>query len=99
MMADHRAGPLKKRDLKYDYSDLASLDDPLQKDVPDASALNRREWYQMLYFINKFANINGKGSAGVARHAEKLIHENVPADLQSHEKIKQWLLTHWKRHS
>ncbi|MDB5765113.1 MAG: hypothetical protein JWQ21_4108 [Herminiimonas sp.] len=99
MVTDHRVGPLKKGDLKYRYPGLAGTDDPLQKAEPDASELNRQEWYEMLYFINKFANINGKGSGGVAKHAEKLIHENVPSGLRSHEKIRQWLLDHWKFYS
>jgi len=92
-------GPLKKADLKYGYADVAGSDESAQKAEPDSSRLNRREWYEVLYFINKFANLNGKGSAGVARHAEKLIHENVPPDLHNHDKIRQWLLDHWKFHS
>jgi hypothetical protein len=99
MATDHRAGPLKKADLKYSYADLAGSDDPVQKEEPDSSRLNRHEWYEMLYFINKFSNLNGKGSAGVAKQAEKLIHENVPPNLHCHDKIRQWLLDHWKFHS
>lgn len=98
-MTDHRMGPLKKSDLKYNYANLNNSDDPAQKEEPNSSQLNRQEWYEMLYFINRFANVNGKGSAGVAKHAEKLIQENLPADLHSHDKIRQWLLDHWKFYS
>jgi hypothetical protein len=96
---DHRAGPLKKSDLKYRYSDAAERVDPMQLDEPDAAYLNRQEWYQVLYFVNMFANVYGKGSTGVARHAEKLLHEHLPRDLRSHDKITQWLLNYWKFHS
>lgn len=96
MILDHRAGPLKKSDLKYAYRGLSEAGDPLQMAEPDVAVLNRHEWFEMLYFVNKFANINGKSSPSVARHTEKLIHENVPSDVRGHEGVKQWLLDHWK---
>lgn len=96
---DHRAGPLKKSDLKHRYPGSIKVDDPMRLDEPDPSHLNRQEWYEVLYFVNMFANLYGKGSTGVARHAEKLLHEHVPAELRSHDRIKQWLLDYWKFHS
>ena len=96
---DHRVGPLTKSDLKYCYSGYVKSDDPAQLEEPDPACLNRRQWYEVLYFVNMFANIYGKGSSGVARHAEKLLHDHVPQDLNSHEQIKQWLLDYWKFHS
>ncbi len=96
---DHRTGPLKKSDLKYRYAETIEVDDPRQLDQPDSSRLNRQAWNEVLYFVNMFANLYGKGSPGVAKHAEKLLHEHVPSDLHSHDKIKQWLLDYWKFHS
>ncbi|OGB27524.1 MAG: hypothetical protein A3I66_06490 [Burkholderiales bacterium RIFCSPLOWO2_02_FULL_57_36] len=96
---DHRAGPLTKSDLKYRYSESIEADNPLQLEEPDPSRLNRQDWYEVLYFVNMFANRYGKGSTGVARHAEKLLHEHVPPELHSYSQIKQWLLDHWKFHS
>lgn len=96
---DHRAGPLKKSDLKYSYPETNDAEDPRQLDRPDTSRLNRHAWYEVLYFVNMFANLYGKGSPGVAKHAEKLLHEHVPSQLHSHENIKQWLLDYWKFHS
>jgi hypothetical protein len=96
---DHRAGPLKKSDLKYSYSGSIEVDDPMRLNEPDPSHLNRREWYEVLYFVNMFANLYGKGSTGVARQAEKLLRECVPLELDSHDRIKQWLLDYWKFHS
>jgi hypothetical protein len=96
---DHRAGPLRKSDLKYSYSGSIEVDNPMRLDEPDSSHLNRREWYEVLYFVNMFANRYGRGSTGVARHAEKLLHEYVPSELHSHDRIAQWLLDYWKFHS
>ena len=96
---DHRVGPLKKADLKHPYPGSVKTADLLQLDQPDPSHLNRQEWYEVLYFVNMFANMYGKGSTGVARQAEKLLHEHVPPELRSHDRIKQWLLDYWKFHS
>lgn len=96
---DHRAGPLKKADLKYRYPEQGAVPDLKELAQPDASRLNRHQWYEVLYFVNMFANLYGKGSPGVAKHAEKLLHEHVPPELHSHDRIKQWLLDHWKFHS
>jgi hypothetical protein len=96
---DHRAGPLKESDLKYQYSESRPVPHSLQSDAPDPSCLNRRNIYEVLYFVNRFAILYGKGSTGVARQAEKLLHEQVPPELHSHEKIMQWLLDYWKFHS
>jgi hypothetical protein len=95
---DHRLGPLKKSDLKYRYSGSRTADDPMRLEEPDPSRLNRQDWYEVLYFVNMFANRYGKGSSGVARHAEKLLRECVPPEFDGHERIKQWLLDNWKFH-
>ena len=97
MNVDHRAGPLKISDLKYSFHpESIRPDDVLKLDTPDSAELRRHDWFEMLYFVNKFANTNGLGSTGVARHAEKLIHEKVPQHLRSHEQIRKWLLDNWK---
>ena len=97
MNVDHRAGPLKVSDLKYTYHpDTPSPDDLMTLNEPDSTDLRRHDWFEMLYFVNKFANTNGLGSLGVAKHAEKLIQEKVPPHLRSHEQIRKWLLDNWK---
>lgn len=97
MELDHRVGPLRKSDLKYNYhADVHGTDDLKNWNEPNSADLRRHDWYEMLFFVNKFANTNGLGSLGVAKHAEKLIQEHVPAHLRSHEEIKEWLLDNWK---
>lgn len=97
MSVDHRVGPLKKSDLKYTYHpDLPDAEDLSKWHEPDSSNLRRHDWYEMLYFVNKFANTNGLGSLGVAKHAERLIQEHVPHGLRSHDEIRKWLLDNWK---
>jgi hypothetical protein len=95
-MADHRVGPLTKDDLQYPYPDGPSAgDDPRMRRIPDSVLLNRNEWYEMLYFINKFANDNASGRPGVAEKAERLIHKHLPSELRSREHVAKWLVDHW----
>ena len=93
---DHRISPLKKSDLQYSYpTGPTENDDPKKRGEPDSSLLNRHEWYEMLYFVNKFANTHGNSSAGVAKKAERLIHKHLPSDLRSHAKVSTWLVANW----
>lgn len=82
---DHRLSPLKKIDLKFNYEPgAAGGDAPAKRSVPDSKLLHRNEWYEVLYFVNKFANEKGGGNANVALKAERLIKMNtVPTDRKS----------------
>lgn len=96
MAVDHRLTPLKKSDLQFNYPpSTTSGDDPSKRNFPDDIFLNRSEWYEMLYFCNKFANTCGKESKTVALKAERLIHGNVPSNLHSHANIQKWLIDNW----
>lgn len=97
---DHRLTPLKKSDLKFKYDPgTAGGDDPAKRGVPDSKLLHRNEWYEVLYFVNKFANEKGGGNANVALKAERLIKTStVPANLHSHENISNWLVSNWDKH-
>lgn len=95
--ADHNAGPLTKNDLQYRYtSPPGMLDDAELHDKPDRSLLNRRQWNEVLYFVNKFANERGNRNRKIALKAEWLIKTRVPENIRSHEYIEQWLLQNWK---
>lgn len=96
-MADHRVSPLKKSDLQFDYGAHAMGDDnPSLRGHPDSDLLNRSEQYEVLYFVNKFANDYGEGSAEVAKKAERLIHRYLPPDIRSRAKITDWMIRNWK---
>lgn len=94
---DHRLSPLKKGDLQYRYTPgPTASDDPGKRNVPDSSLLNRHEWYEMLYFVNKFANTYGHGSASVAKKAERLVHKHCPGNVRSHDNVSNWLVANWE---
>jgi len=84
--------------LKHSYSPRATGDDnPKVRGTPDSSLLNRSESYEMLYFVNKFANDYGSGKSGVALKAERLIKLHLPSDKRSHANVTDWLRENWKK--
>ncbi|WP_217433130.1 hypothetical protein [Rugamonas aquatica] len=101
-MADHRLTPLKKSDLQFRYTPgVTEGDDPSKRNAPDSALLNRSEWYEVLYFVNKFANENtssGSDTGLVAKKAERLIHRYLPGNQRSHAHVTTWLLNNWSTH-
>lgn len=96
MGVDHRVSPLKKGDLQYRYADSGvGNDNPALRGTPDSAMLNRGQWYEVLYFVNKFANEYGNGSEGVAKKAERLIQKHLPSNQRSHEHVTSWLRNNW----
>ena len=100
-MADHRLEPLKKSDLQFSYTPSVTVgDDPSKRNAPDNVFLNRSEWYEVLYFVNKFANDHGTADSNrslVAKKAERLIHRYLPSDQRSREHVTAWLLSSWQK--
>ena len=97
MAVDHRVSPLSKSDLQYTYPPgTVGSDNPALRGTPDSILLNRNEWYEVLYFINKFANDHGNGKAIVAKKAERLIKKHLPSDQRSQANVTAWLRTNWQ---
>lgn len=90
---------ISKDDLYYDdYSwTVYANDDPEVTGKPDSTLLNRKEGYEILYFLNKVLNDWGiydilKG----AEKMEKMIRNDVPSNIRSQKKIEQWLWDNWQ---
>lgn len=97
MQTDHRRSPLQKHDLQYSYPEpLTGGDDPTKREEPDRTLLNRSQWYEMLYFCNRFANENLNGKKDVALRVERLIKDGfVPSNLHKQDKIEQFIIDNW----
>lgn len=91
-------GLISKIDLYYtDYSWNALYgDNPKITGEPDSTLLNRKEGYEILYFINKFSEIYSFKQKNSAVKVEKMIREEVPSDRRSQENIKTWIVQNWK---
>ncbi len=88
---------IKKADLIYtDYSwTVLNSDNPKITGKPDSTLLNRKEGYEILYFINKFAEIHELKTKESAEKIEKKIRHEVPTAIHSQEKIETWIINNW----
>lgn len=88
---------ISKDDLYYkDYSwTTISGDNPKVTGQPDSTLLNRKEGYEILYFVNKYCELKGLKQKSNATKVERLIREKVPANIYSQAKIKTWIEDNW----
>jgi hypothetical protein len=89
---------ISKADLFYkDYKWTAyPTDDPRITGKPDSTLLNRHEGYEVLYFLNKFAEKHGLKEKASATKAEKMIRIELPSTSRSQENVAKWLVENWK---
>lgn len=89
-----------KSDMVYkDYSwTVLNGDNPKITGEPDSTLLNRKEGYEVLYFINKFSEIHEFKQKASATKIEKMIREAVPGDIRSQKNIKEWLEKNWEKY-
>lgn len=89
---------LQKSDLAYKYSWTAiNGDDPKVTGKPDSTFLNREEGYEVLPFINRFANEHDFKNKSSGLKVECLIKEFLPGNIRSHANVKKWLVDNWKK--
>lgn len=91
---------LLKSDLKFSYSWVAvSNDNPKFFGKPDNTLFNRNEGYEVLYLINKFAEMYSlhKKSSGI--HMEYLIHNYLPSNCRNQEDVCAWVYTNWRKYA
>lgn len=78
----------------YTWSSKDTNDDPKFIHAQDSAMLNRREGYEMLYFINSLAKTwYWSSPVPVERYQnlEKVIREKVPGNIRTHAAIKDWI--------
>jgi|GEM_PF-2395967 len=98
MAIDHRLSPLKKSDLQFTYPDgHTSGDDPKLRNHPDSDLLSRNEWYEALYFCNKYANTHTTNLTPheTALKVERLLHTKIPGKLHGRANVIDWLEKNW----
>lgn len=89
---------ITKEDLYYTnyFWTVLSGDNPKITGEPDSTLLNRQEGYEVLYFVNKFAEINELKQKKSATKVERMIQEEVPDDIRSQRRIKEWIERNWE---
>lgn len=91
---------ISKSDLFYkDYSWTAvSGDNPKVTGEPDSTLFNRHEGYEVLYLINKLAEIWKLNKKASATKMEKMIRNHLPSDIRSQVNVKQWIQDNWNNY-
>lgn len=88
---------LTRKDLQHDYSwEATGGDNPRLVGFPDDVLLSRTEGYEVLPFINRFAERYKLEQKVYGHKTEWLIRENLPTSIRSHEKVRKWLVDNWK---
>jgi len=84
---------LSKSDLIYqDYHWKAyGDDDPHITGSPDDTLFNRHEGYEMLYMINKLAEIWTIHDKAVGRKIELIIREHLPSYIRAQSGVRVWV--------
>jgi hypothetical protein len=88
---------ISRSELIYkDYSWTSyGNDDPKVSGEPDSTLLNRKEGYEILYFINKLSEDWKFKNKSSTQKIERLVRENVPHNLHSQKEIKKWISENW----
>ena len=96
-MIDYRTFPLLPTDLQCSHpSPPGCRRAAASRRVPVTFMLNPQDWFDVLYFVNRFAIQYGGGDAGFALQAERMIAEQLPPGVRVRRQVEDWLLQHWR---
>ena len=87
-----------ERNLIYkDYKWTQYLpNDPRINGKPDHTQFNSAEGKEVVYLINKLMILWDYRFSNTGNKIEKLIHDQLPADVNSQEAVKEWIHSHLK---
>lgn len=89
---------IAKSDLVGTYSWTAIPgDDPRVSGPPDSTLLSRREGYEVLYFINRPAEIHKLEQKSSGLKIERML-KLAPKELRSQAKVQAWIETNWSNY-
>jgi hypothetical protein len=73
-------------------------DDPRVTGRLDSTRFNRHEGYEMLYFINKFAEDHNLTSTSDGRKIELMIRQYLPSNIVMQQDVKNWIVNNWSKY-
>jgi hypothetical protein len=84
---------INKSDLKYKYSwNTIGDDNPKVTGTPDSTMFSRHEGYEVLYLINKLAEIWEFKNKSSCIKIETMINDSLPSDVRSQKNVENGLL-------
>ncbi len=89
-------GRIKKADLVYtDYSWKAAKDNPKKKGKLERAQLNRKQGYEVLYFVNRFLDKYYLKEPSSSAKIEHMLRKDIPKTIKDRKKIEAWIVEHW----
>jgi len=87
---------MKKADLGFkDYAWKAAGDNPKRKGKIERTQLNRKQGYEVIYFVNTFLEKYYLTETATGRKIEEMIRNKVPAVKKDRESIEKWIVENW----
>src|SRR4051812_16483993 len=92
-------GLVKTSDLKYHYSWTAIPgDNPRVSGLPDSTFFSRTEGYEVVYLINKYAEMHNLTQLAEGLKVERMIKTALPGEVRSQANVRQWIFDNWSRY-
>lgn len=87
---------MKKKNLGFkDYNWKAVNDNPGLRGKVERDQLNRKQGYEVLYFVNFFLEKYMLTEPETGRKIERLLRSEVPKKLKNRHDIEKWLVENW----
>lgn len=87
---------MKKSDLGFkDYAWKAVGDNPKRKGKIEHTHLNRKQGYEVIYFVNTFLEKYYLTETATGRKIEEMIRKKVPPANKDRESIEKWIVENW----
>lgn len=89
-----------KSDMQFaDYKWTAyPNDDPKVIGPPDSTLFNRHEGYEVLYLINKLAEIWDFKRKSSGEKMERMIRSSLPSEMVNQDQVRKWIHDNWDNH-
>ena len=89
-----------KSDMVYkDYRWSAyPSDDPRITGRPDNTLFNRHEGYEVLYLVNKLAELWDLKVVSSCQKMERMIRQHLPSDTRSQANVQTWIHANWSKY-
>ena len=92
-------GLLARSDLTFTYTWKADEGDNAKiTGFPDNKLLDRNEGYEVLPFINRYAEQHQLRQKTSGLKIERMIRTHLPGNTRSHKNIKEWITENWGKY-
>jgi len=73
-------------------------DDPRVTGKPDSTLFNRHEGYEVLYLVNKLAELWTLRVVSACQKMERMIRQHLPSYTRSQTEVQAWIHENWSKY-